>query len=466
MKRLNLLTATDSYKASHHRQLPPGAEHVYSFFESRGGVFPETVFFGLQYYLMEYFEGVVVTPADLQRAERFWAAHLGTDRIFNVDGWRYIIEKHGGRLPVEICAVPEGTVVPTRNVMMTICNTDPHVPWLSNWLETLKSMVWYPMTVASQSRAMHKLVLGALERTGDPGLIDYKVHDFGFRGSTSVESAAIGGAAHMTSFRGTDTTPALDLLADYYEEPMGGHSIPASEHSTITSWGREHEVDAYRNLLDQFPTGLVACVSDSYDIYAACRDLWGTQLRDRVLARDGCLVIRPDSGPPVAVVCEVLNILGERFGFSTNAKGFKVLDPHVRVIQGDGIDFEMICKILSAMTANGWSADNVAFGSGGGLLQKVNRDTQKCAIKCSAIQVNGEWRDVLKDPITDPGKKSKAGRLALVRNDAGEFMTVPQDVILRGQTAQSQTLLEPVFRNGEVLRRQTFADVRRRASEG
>lgn len=267
------------------------------------------------------------------------------------------------------------------------------------------------------------------------------------------------------NFKGTDTTEALLMLREYYGEEMAGFSIPASEHSTITSWGREHEVDAYRNILEQFPSGLVACVSDSYNIFEACRSLWGDTLRDRVLARDGCLVVRPDSGEPTQVVPQVLALLGERFGFSVNAKGFKVLDSHVRVIQGDGIDHDMLGRVLAAMEATQWSTDNVAFGSGGGLLQKVNRDTQKCAIKCSAAEINGEWVDVMKDPITDPGKKSKAGRLALVRDRDG-FRTMKQTDAYADSWAHRHTLLQPVFRDGEVLRTQTLADIRRRALGG
>lgn len=465
---MNLLTATDSYKASHAQQLPPGTTRVYSFFESRGGVHPETVFFGLQYYLKRYLEGRVVAQRNIDEATAFWKAHFGTEKVFapTARGWQHIINRWGGKLPVEICAVPEGTVVPVKNALMTIENTDPEVPWLTNWLETVLSMVWYPMTVATQSRAMRKLLLSSLERTGDPSLIDFKLHDFGFRGSTSIESARIGGAAHLVNFKGTDTATALMMLHSYYDEPMAGFSIPASEHSTITSWGREHEVDAFRNILDQFPSGLVACVSDSYNVFEACRSLWGGALRDRVLARDGCLVVRPDSGEPTEIVPQVLTLLGERFGFSVNSKGYKVLDPHVRVIQGDGIDYDMLRAVLAAIEATGWSADNIAFGSGGGLLQKVNRDTQKCAIKCSAAEIDGEWHFVMKDPITDPGKKSKAGRLALVRGSEIGLFTALQDADIGGGTAQSQTLLEPVFRNGEVLRTQTLADIRRRALDG
>lgn len=458
----NLLLRTDSYKASHAQQLPPGTRRVFSFIESRGGLHPEVVFFGLKYYLGTYFAGQVATQEKLNDARAFWAMHFGTETVFEpaAQGWQHIIDKHGGRLPVEICAVPEGTVVPTHNVLMTIENTDDQVPWLTNYLETILSMIWYPTTVATNSRAMRRRILTSLERTGDPSLIDFKLHDFGFRGSTSVESAGIGGAAHLVNFKGTDTAEALTMLARHYGAPMAGFSIPASEHSTITSWGREHEAQAYENILTQFPTGLVACVSDSYDIYAACRDLWGDKLCERVLSRDGCLVVRPDSGDAKQVVPKVLSILGDRFGYSTNSKGFKVLNPHVRVIQGDGIDIQSLGDILWAVEDGGWSADNIAFGSGGGLLQKVNRDTQKFAIKCSAVEINGEWRDVMKDPVTDPGKRSKAGRLALVRDDDGQLKTV------RTSAAQGKkNLLEPVFRNGDMLRFDSFIDICQRAAQ-
>jgi nicotinic acid phosphoribosyltransferase len=282
-----------------------------------------------------------------------------------------------------------------------------------------------------------------------------KLHDFGFRGSTSKESASIGAGAHLVSFQGTDTLPGIMFARRYYHEQMAGFSIPAAEHSTITSWGREHEADAFRNMLEKFPTGLVAVVSDSYDIFHACEQLWGRELRDLVLQREGTLIVRPDSGYPPEIVVRVLEILGRVFGFTVNAKGFRVLNPHVRVIQGDGIDYAMLGLVLEAMETAGWSADNIAFGSGGGLLQKLDRDMQKCAIKCSAIDRDGVWHDVHKDPITDPGKRSKAGRLMRV-ND-GSYHTV------RVGESDLPNLLEPVFRNGEVLRDQTFADIRRRA---
>lgn len=455
----NIITLTDSYKVSHWKQYPKNTTSVYSFFESRGGKFPAVTFFGLQYYLMKYLSGVVVNEPFIKKARRRFAAHFGTDDLFNEAGWRRIIEVYGGKLPIRIKAVPEGTTVPTGNVLMTIESTDPELVWETNYTETLLSMVWYPSTVATQSREMRRVLLKYLAMTGDPSLIDFKLHDFGFRGSTSVESAGIGGTAHLVNFLGTDTLAALDVAEEFYGEENAGFSIPAAEHSTITSWGRKNEADACENMLTQFPSGLVAVVSDSYDIYEACKKIWGDKLREKVLARDGVLVVRPDSGYPPDTVVAVLGILGDKFGYTVNDKGYKVLDPKVRVIQGDGIDYEMLDKVLVAMKIAGWSADNIAFGSGGGLLQKLDRDTQKFAIKCSYIEVDGVGRDVLKDPITDPGKRSKAGRLALVKVD-GEFKTVREEEAKRLGLKDE---LVTVFENGEVLIKHSFADIRARA---
>lgn len=457
--RINPIFLTDSYKLTHWKQYPPGTETIYSYFESRGGKFPETVFFGLQYFLKEYLEGQFFTAEDLEQAQRRAESHFGQP-LLNYEGWAHILNRHGGRLPVSIRAVPEGAVVPTRNVLMTIENTDPAVPWLTNFLETLLVEVWYPMTVATLSRAMRNLIGQFLEETGDLGGIDFKLHDFGFRGVSSVESAGLGGMAHLVNFSGTDTLAAVEFAKDYYGEEMAGFSIPASEHSTITSWGRDGEREAFANMLEQFPEGLMACVSDSFDIYAACRDLWGRDLKEKVLGRSGTLVVRPDSGYPPEIVVNVLEVLGQRFGVQTNDKGFKVLPPQVRVIQGDGVDYEMANIILEEMKKRSWSADNIAFGMGGALLQKLNRDTQKCAFKCAEAIVNGAPRPVFKDPITDPGKKSKAGRLKLVRytdTDRQEkWSTIPAN------RAGNDELVE-VFRDGAVVREHTLSEVRERA---
>ncbi len=454
----NIITLTDSYKFSHYKQYPKKTNKVYSYFESRGGMFPKTVFFGLQYYLKQYFEGQVVTKEKIDYAEKRINAHMGPG-VFNRRGWEYILEVHKGRLPLHVKAVAEGSVVDTSNVLMTVENTDPYCYWLTNYVETLLVETWYPTTVATQSYYMKKKLLKWLNETGDKNLINYKLHDFGFRGVTCPEQAAIGGAGHLVNFQGTDTFPGIEMAYVFYGEEMAGHSIPASEHSTITSWGQEHEVDAMRNMLLQYPAGLVACVSDSFDIYNACSHIWGEQLKDMILQREGVLVVRPDSGDPLVVLPAIMKILGERFGYEVNDKGFKVLNPKVRVIQGDAVEYTTLDPMLEVLAKDGWSADNIAFGSGGGLLQKLNRDTSKYAFKCSSVEIDRVRRDVYKDPVTDAGKKSKRGRLGLTRDTAGRWETVGEDVANLAGT----DLLKTVFYNGQVTSG-TFQEARYRAA--
>lgn len=451
----NIILLTDSYKVTQYPQYPEKTTNVYSYFESRGGMFPETVFFGLQYVLQTYLS-TPVTREMIDEADVFYSQHFGNNTIFNKAGWEYILEKHGGKLPVKIKAVPEGTVVPTSNILMSIENTDPNCYWLTNYLETILSQIWYPTTVATLSREMKKLILKYLDKTGDPSLISFKLHDFGFRGVSSIESAGIGGAAHLVNFMGTDTVAALILANKTYKAGMAGFSIPASEHSTITSWYQDGEKDAFKNMIEKYGDNpLYACVSDSFDIYRACERYWGTELKDLVLNAKGTLVVRPDSGIPHVVVVRCLDILGEKFGYTINTKGYKVLNPKVRLIQGDGIDYEETRRILVEMERSGWSADNVAFGMGGGLLQKINRDTQRFAFKCSSAIVNGQERDVFKCPVTDGGKTSKKGRLSLVEKN-GKLETA------KGSDKPND-LLVTVYENGEILRTYNFSEIRERA---
>jgi nicotinamide phosphoribosyltransferase len=454
----NLVLQTDSYKFTHWKQYPPGTQYVYSYLESRGGMFPQTLFFGLQYYLIKYLQGPVVNEEDVNEARQFVDRHIGPG-LFNFEGWMHIVRDLGGKLPVVIQAVPEGNAVDVQNVLMTIENTDPECFWLTNYLETLLLKVWYPITVATLSHAIRGVILAALKRSGDPGLIDFKLHDFGYRGVSSEETAGIGAAAHLMNFKGTDTVAGIRVLQQFYQSTeMEGFSIPAAEHSTITAWGRENEVRAYENMLTQFPEGLVAVVSDSYNVYDACEKLWGEMLREKVVHRPGTLVVRPDSGKPREVVLKVLDILGAKFGHEINAKGYRVLNPKVRVIQGDGVNYWTIQDTLTAMNRAGWSADNITFGMGGALLQQLNRDTQQFAFKSSNVTVNGEDRDVFKDPVEGRDKTSKRGRLALHLNN-GRWSTVR----LRRGADDPEDRLKPVFRDGELLVRQSVPEVRRRS---
>jgi len=454
----NIILDADSYKLSHYWQYPPGTEYIYSYVESRGGDWDRTLFFGLQMFLKEYL-AAPVTRADIDEAEALWTAH-GVP--FHRAGWEHIVDAHGGRLPVEIKVVPEGTVLPTRNVLTTVVNTDPACFWLTSFLETaLLRAIWYPTTVATNSFMCKQIIRRYLELSCDDpaGQIGFKLHDFGARGVSSRESAAIGGAAHLVNFFGSDTMSGILAARDHYGEAMAGFSIPAAEHSTITAWGRDGEAAAYANMLRQFgkPGALVACVSDSYDLDHAITDLWGGSLKEAVLATGGVLVVRPDSGDPATIVTRSVELLGRQFGHSVNSKGYRVLHPSVRLIQGDGIDVHSIEGILQRLTGSGWSAENVAFGMGGGLLQQLDRDTLKFAMKCSAARVGGVWRDVYKDPVTDHGKASKRGRLALL-SDAEGWRTAPLD----GNEAADR--LHTVYRDGALLNQTSFAEIRARAA--
>jgi nicotinamide phosphoribosyltransferase len=455
----NIILNTDSYKVSMFKQYPIGTTGVYSYIESRGGRYDRTVFFGLQAFIKEYLLEPI-TQLDIDVADEILTAH---GEPFNRAGWQYILDKHRGYLPVVIRAVPEGTVVPVKNVLATIENTDPECFWLTTWLETaLLRAIWYPTTVATQSWKIRQLILFYLERTGDPTLIDFKLHDFGARGVSSLESAGIGAAAHLVNFMGTDTVSGILYAREFYGAGVAGFSIPAAEHSTITSWGRDNEVKAYENMVKQFGrTGsILAVVSDSYDIYNAASKLWGEELRQQVIDSGATVVIRPDSGDPVEVNCRLVEILGEKFGYTVNSKGYKVLN-HVRLIQGDGVNYQSISDILDAITDLGYSADNIAFGMGGALLQQMDRDTQKFAMKCSSVKINGVWADVMKDPVTDPGKKSKAGRVSLYKNggDYRSDVTLPTGWTDSG-TGSWTDVLEEVYRDGKLVSEINFEQVR------
>lgn len=451
----NLILNADSYKASHYLQYPAGTSCVSSYIESRGGRFDRTVFFGLQMFIKQYLL-TPITRADIDEAEALLVAH---GLPFNRAGWEYIVNEYRGFLPLEIEALPEGSVVNTHNVLVQVRNTDPDCAWLTSYIETaLLRAVWYPTTVASVSWQCKQIIRRYLQMTADTtdGL-PFKLHDFGARGVSSAESAAIGGLAHLVNFQGSDTLAAVLAARRYYGEAMAAFSIPATEHSTVTSWGRDGEQAAYANLLKQFaaPGKLVACVSDSYDLWYAIDMLWGEALKEVIESSGGTLVVRPDSGDPVEIVSGTVERLMAKFGFSINSKGYKLLPPCVRVIQGDGIDVDSLAAILAEMERRGLSADNVAFGMGGALLQHSNRDTQKFAMKASAVCINGEWRDVYKDPATDPGKRSKRGRLAVVKAQDGRYETVRLDAL--GDRANA---LIPVYRNGELLQDVTLAEVR------
>lgn len=455
----NRILSTDSYKMSHHLQYPPGTTHVVSYIEARGGG-EEVTFFGLRPFLEKL--STPITMDDYHEASDISSAH-GVP--FDAEGWKRVIEFHHGVLPLEISALPEGLVVPVRTPLVQVINTDPLLASLTSNIETdLLRAVWYPTTVATISREAKKIIMKYLRISADApdAEIDFKLHDFGARGVSSAESAALGGMAHLVNFKGSDTLEAIVAARRYYGIKMAGFSIPAAEHSTITSWGRAREVDAYRNMLKQFssPGKLVAVVSDSYDIYNACEKLWGEELKEEIVSSGGTLVIRPDSGDPATVVLKILEILEAKFGTSMNTKGYKVLPPYLRLIQGDGVNLKSIEEILLAMLCRGYSASNIAFGMGGALLQKCDRDTFKFAMKACEIQIDGVWMDVYKDPITDSGKSSKRGRQRVFYDRDGKIVSARDD-------GSEDNLLETVWLNGFYANPgDSFDIIRERANVG
>ncbi|HVW95413.1 MAG TPA: nicotinate phosphoribosyltransferase [Mucilaginibacter sp.] len=465
MKKENLILLADAYKYAHHKLYYPGTTQIYSYLESRGGMFDETVFFGLQYFLKEYLQGQAFTQDDLNDAEVFLRQVFGRDDVFGRSKFQYILDKYDGRLPVRIKAVAEGSVVPTRNVLMTIENTDPECFWLTNFLETLLMQVWYPSTVATLSYHVKKVVARYYAETateGSEGGIGFVLNDFGFRGVSSVESAKLGGTAHLLNFDGSDNLAGSKMAIDYYDATkVYGLSIPATEHSICTLLGEQGELEVFRHVLKTFPEGVIACVSDSYNIFRACSEYWGKALKDEILGRKGTLVIRPDSGDPVMTLLKIFEILFDQFGYTVNSKGYKVLPPQLRVIQGDGVNFESIQNIYKALKDNKISAENLVLGMGGALLQKVDRDTQRYALKCSYAVVNGKEMNVEKSPaeidargnITESFKKSKAGRLKLIKTE-GRFQTVNQD----GNNENDELIT--VFENGTLLNEISFEQAR------
>jgi nicotinamide phosphoribosyltransferase len=454
----NTILNTDSYKSSHYLQYPSGTQFVSSYIESRGGDYEQIVFFGLQMFIKSY----LLQPITAEMIDEAEAIFLPHGVPFNRAGWQHILKAHNGLLPIHIEAIPEGMVIEPSQIMAQVINTDTRCFWLTSYLETmLLRACWYGTTVATRSYNCKKIIAQYLRDTADDlSGLEFKLHDFGARGVSSQESAAISGLAHLVNFKGTDTLAGVLAAKRYYNEmAMPAFSIPAAEHSTITAWGRDLEQEAYRNMLTQFlgKDKTVAVVSDSYNLWQAL-EMWGTEFKTILENSQGRLEIRPDSGNPVEIVLKTLQKLESLFGCALNAKGYKLLPPYVRVIQGDGVTITSIEQILQTLKEAGYSADNLAFGMGAGLLQKVDRDTLKFAMKASAVQIDGQWQDVYKDPITDHGKQSKRGRLALIRNGAGRLQT-----IVLGEIGLHANLLRPVYHNGKLLVDDTLTQIRERA---
>jgi nicotinamide phosphoribosyltransferase len=504
MTLLALLTSAinnaDSYKVAHWSQYPKGTEYVSSYIEARssrfgkryGAEFDYAVFFGLQPFLMDYL-AKPVTQEDIDIAELLFEMH---GEPFNKKGWQYIVDVHQGRLPIEVRALKEGTVTKTSRAMVEIVNTDKACMWLTSYVETaLLRAVWYPTTVATKSKVIKDILVSALEATAEEpkAALPFMLHDFGARGVSSNESAMLAGMGHIVNFSGTDTVAALTGALSYYNDdfqkfyaesqdakkamlkllqkmkaegtPLPAFSVEASEHSTMTILGRAGEKSQVKAMIDKAKDGrIISIVSDSYDYFAALEKIYGEAFKADIIeagAKGGRVVIRPDSGDPVEVILKTLQILDKKFGTTTNSKGFKVLPPYIRILQGDGIDIDSLYDIVDEVKKAGYSIENVVFGMGGGLLQKVTRDDLNFAQKASAACIDGVWHDVYKDPITaDPlfVKKSKRGRLSTVWEDEALVTKRTSDL-----KAGEVDALEVVFKDGKITRQQNFDEVRRLA---
>lgn len=440
----NLITSTDSYKVGHYMMLPTGNTHSSYYIEARSEG-DELIAGGMNYVAKVLEQGI--TLEDVERANSLFKNHFGRD-VMNYDGWMKIINEFDGKLPIRLIAAPEGMLVPSKNVLAVVENTHPAFGWLPSYLETfILRSVWYWTTVASKSYKFRSVIEKYIDETTDleggerEFAIKTQIHDFGSRSSTSGESAGIGGVNHLYSFIGTDTVEALVLAQDLFLADCAGISVPATEHSVTYSWS--HEDLSYANVIKMFGTGVYSMVLDSTDFVAAL-DRLCTDMKKSIEDQGGKCVVRLDSGHPVDNVIHSLETLGKYFGYTTNSKGFRVLNPIVGVLQGDSIsEPDDVERILSWMAAKGWASSNVVFGVGSGIHQKLDRDTFKFAMKLSAIKVDGNWFACAKTPKDAPWKTSKKGVLRLVKED-GKFKTIN---ILE---EQGDTVMKEYYVDGKI----------------
>lgn len=484
------LLATDGYKVGHIKQYPPHTTRVYSNWTNRGsrldGV-DSVVHFGLQAYLqdslMDAFEPFFAAEEDEVAAsyQRIMDSYLGPGAVDT----EHIRALHRlGHLPLRFCAVPEGTRVPLRVPSFTIENTRPEFFWLVNYIESaLSAAVWHPSTTATIALQYRELLdAAALVTTGSTEGVEFQGHDFSLRGQTSLASAAASGAGHLLSFVGTDSIPSIDYVETFYDGDNGliAASVPATEHSVMTAGGQAGERETFERLMETYPSGILSVVSDTWDLWEVLTGLL-PQMKDQILARDGKLVIRPDSGRPADILCGtrtnpdlahtrevktpetdpayfgVIELLWRTFGGTVNAQGYKVLDPHVGAIYGDSITLERAADILDRLERLGFATTNVVLGIGSFTYQHVTRDTFSSAIKATWAEVDGVGRDMMKDPVTDSGtKRSATGRLAVTCGAEGRL-----ELIERATPEQeAASLLQPIWEDGKFLVHQSFADVR------
>jgi len=412
----SIILDADSYKYSHYALYPDGTNAMYSYIEPR--IKDVTIVpFGVQMWIKKN----LLTPITYQQileAEDIAKLH-GVP--FNKNGWEYLLGEYNGYLPLTIRGIPEGTRVNSSTPLLSVLCEDERLFYLASFIETsLQRGIWYPTTIASNDLSNYTQLKWYYDHGSDnQAMLDFSLHSFASRGVSSRETAEIGGLAHLLFFKGTDDLVALKAARDYYGCEMAGYSVVATEHSVQCAYGKDGQKQYLDKVIDTYgKTGsIVSVVMDGYDIHREvdllCSEYFVTKIKN-----SGCkFVVRPDSGDMFIIVPEILEKLEKAFGYTTNSKGKKVLN-NVGIIQGDGINHTTMGLLVQKVHGRGFAPENVIYGSGGGLLQKVDRDTFKFAQKTSAIRVGDKWINTVKDPITDPGKKSKGGLL-----DTGDFIT-------------------------------------------
>jgi len=481
---MNAIHLTDGYKVDHRNQYPQRTTLVYSNWtprKSRIEGIDKVVFFGLQYFIKKYLQeefkqGFFALPKEVVIAKyrRRINSYLGEEAIT----YEHVEALHDlGYLPIEIKALPEGTLVPMRTAMFTMKNTLPDFFWITNFLETLFSCIlWMPCTSATLALEYRKILDNYAETTGgDTNFIPFQAHDFSFRGMAGMEAAMMSGAGHLLSFAGTDSIPAIDFLEEYYgadsDKELIGASVPATEHSVMCMGTQADEIQTFRRLIEEiYPNGVVSIVSDTWDFWQVITEFL-PDLKPEILNRNGKVVIRPDSGDPVKIICGdpdaafdspefkgAIECLWETFGGTISEKGYKILDEHIGLIYGDSITLERCERICQRLENKGFASTNVVFGIGSYTYQYVTRDTFGFAMKATYGEVNGEGRAIFKNPKTDDGtKKSAKGLLRIDRID-GEL--VMQDEVT--PELEKEGLLETVFLNGALVKEVRLEEIRER----
>lgn len=515
---MNPLLLVDFYKPHHNKMYPKNMTKLYSNFtprKSRLQGVDKVVVFGIQHFVLEYLckkfgeEFFGTFPAD-GKYRWFMREKAGFKESVIFEYKRHIpVEtKHIealwdlGYLPIEVKALDEGTLCPIGVPLLTITNTHPDFAWLVNYLETLLScMLWQPITSATIANEYRKLLdKYAKETTGSTEGVQWQGHDFSMRGMSSPESSILSGMGHLLSFTGTDTIPAIyQLEKSYKAKGLIGASVPATEHSVMCMGQKETELETFKRLLKLYPEGILSVVSDTWDLWKVLTE-YLPAIKSEVLARNGKLVIRPDSGDPVDIICGeyimptwkganrstsendttpkakgVIELLWDIFGGTINEQGYKVLDSHIGAIYGDGITLERAERICARLKAKGFASTNVVLGIGSYTYQYNTRDTFGFAMKATYGEIElpspigapeVEPREIFKDPITDDGtKKSKKGLLSV--QDGTNIPGVNKIYVDDQCTWEEEKtgLLTTVFKDGILTKQTTLEEIRERIKQ-